>query len=52
MDWDFYYNPAKKRVKKKNYRTRYTTKQRTIKDYTNNTRNPRQRATSAGHDKP
>jgi hypothetical protein len=43
MDWDFYHHPAKKRAKK-HYRT--------IKDYTNNTRNPRQRATPAGHDKP
>jgi hypothetical protein len=51
MDWGFYYHPAKKRAKK-HYRTRYTTRHRTIKDYTSNTRNPRQRAAPAGHDKP
>jgi hypothetical protein len=51
MDWDFTAILLKE-SEKKHYRTRYTTRKRTTKDYTNNTRNPRQRAASASHDKP
>jgi hypothetical protein len=53
MITDYYSKAVKERESKRsNYRTRYTTRQRTIKDYTNNTRNPRQRAATASHDKP
>jgi hypothetical protein len=54
MDWDFYYHPAKKRAKKNPYRTRYTTRQRTIKGYTKTIQEIKtksSRAASASHDK-
>jgi hypothetical protein len=53
MTTGYYYETAKKGVKEtiKEQDTPHTTRQRAIKDYTINTRNPRQRAASASHDK-
>jgi hypothetical protein len=53
MITDYYYKTTKKRAKEtiKEQDTPQATRQRAIKDYTTNTRKPRQRAASASHDK-
>jgi hypothetical protein len=43
MTTDYYSKAVKFKSKRNNYRTRHSTRQRTIKDYTNNTRKSRQR---------
>jgi hypothetical protein len=52
MITDYYYKTTKTRVKETiKEQDRYTTRQRAIKDNTIKTRNSRQRAASASHDK-